>query len=53
MAAINIQDPVFSGANTLVYYKSVTKTLVKTSCIYYKGLAERINQKWNFTDWNR
>ena len=49
MAAINIQDPVFSGANTLVYYKSVTKTLVKTSCIYYKGLAKGLIKSGNFT----
>ena len=48
MAAMNISDPVFQGANSLAYYKSVTKTLVKTSSIYYKGLAKGLIKTGDF-----
>lgn len=49
MASMNIQDPTFQGANALVYYKTVTKTLVKTSTTYYKGLAKGIIKTGDFT----
>ncbi|WP_373262263.1 phage tail tip lysozyme [Hungatella hathewayi] len=49
MLAMNISDPVFQGVNSLVYYKSVTKTLVKTSSIYYKGLAKGLIKTSDFT----
>lgn len=48
MASMNIQDPVFQGINSLAYYKSVTKTLVKTSCIYYKGVGKGLIKSGDF-----
>lgn len=48
MASMNISDPAFQGANSLIYYKSVTKTLVRTSSIYYKGLAKGLIKTGDF-----